>query len=174
MRTKVFTVLAGAVVILGLAGCSGPGNSVVELERFPADTLQGLVTQTDVLIDKEITSDGGGSLRYTVTEPRTIPLFEVGDIDVESARLIYQAKLRTGNLDGQAYLEMWCQFPGKGEYFSRGIDSPLTGSTDWTAVETPFFLKEGENPDHVRLNLVVDGIGTVWIDDIRLLKAPLE
>jgi hypothetical protein len=39
--------------------------------------------------------------------------------------------------------------------------------------ETPFFLKKGENPDNVKINLVVNGKGSVWIDDIRLVKAPL-
>jgi hypothetical protein len=31
----------------------------------------------------------------------------------------------------------------------------------------------GENPDNVKLNFVVNGTGTIWIDDIRLLKGPL-
>jgi hypothetical protein len=76
-------------------------------------------------------------------------------------------------MDGQAYLEMMCHFPGKGEFFSRGLMNPLTGTTDWMTIETPFLLKMGENPDNVKLNLVVNGTGTVWIDDIRLLKGPL-
>jgi hypothetical protein len=40
--------------------------------------------------------------------------------------------------------------------------------------ETPFFLKKGENPDNVKLNLVINGKGTAWIDDIRVLKGPLQ
>jgi len=38
--------------------------------------------------------------------------------------------------------------------------------------ETPFFFKKGENPDNIKLNLIIKGKGTVWIDDIRLLKGP--
>ena len=34
--------------------------------------------------------------------------------------------------------------------------------------------KEGENPDNVKLNLVINGKGTAWIDDIRVLKGPLQ
>jgi len=52
--------------------------------------------------------------------------------------------------------------------------TPLTGTTDWTTEETPFFLRKGENPDNVKLNLVINGKGTAWIDDIRLLKGPLQ
>ncbi|MCZ6549959.1 MAG: hypothetical protein V3R69_01565 [candidate division NC10 bacterium] len=100
-------------------------------------------------------------------------LFEVGDLTVENARLIYQAKVRTAGVDGQVYLEMWCHFPGKGEFFSRGLETPLTGTTEWTTEETSFFLKKGQKPDYIKLNLVINGTGTAWIDDIRLLKGPL-
>jgi hypothetical protein len=65
---------------------------------------------------------------------------------------------------------MWCEFPGKGEYFSRALHAPLTGSNEWTTQETPFFLKEGENPNRVKLNVVVEGGGTVWIDDVVLAR----
>ena len=62
---------------------------------------------------------------------------------------------------------------GKGEFFSRGLQSPLTGTTNWTTEETPFLLKKGEKPDLVKLNLVINGKGTAWIDDVLLLKGPL-
>jgi hypothetical protein len=149
------------------------GAAVTELEAFALDDLKGLITQSGVSVDKTVSSDGNSSLRIDATEPTTIHLFETGDIDVEKARLIYQAKVRTRNMQGQVYLEMWCHFPGKGEFFSKGLMNPLTGTTDWTTLETLFFLKEGENPNNVKLNLVITGKGTVWIDDIRLLKGKL-
>ena len=77
-------------------------------------------------------------------------------------------------MQGQFYLDMWCSFPGKGEFFSRALQAPLTGTMEWTTQETPFFLKQGENPDNVKLNLVIDGSGTVWIDDITVTKGPLN
>jgi len=145
----------------------------LELKRFPLDDMEGLITQTDVQIDKQISSDGNGSLRIEATQPTTFRLFETGDIDIENAYLIYQAKVRTENIEGRVYLEMWCHFPGRGEFFSRDFATPLSGTTEWTTEETPFSLKAGENPDNVKLNLVIDGKGTAWIDDIRLLKGPL-
>ncbi len=147
---------------------------VVELRSFPLDDMEGLITQTDVQIDKQISSDSNGSLRIEATEPRTVPLFELGDTDIENTRLLYQARIRTQDVEGKVYLEMLCHFLGKGDFFSRGLMTSLSGSTDWTTQETPFFLKSGENPDNIRLNLVIDGRGTVWIDDIRLLKGPLK
>jgi hypothetical protein len=69
---------------------------------------------------------------------------------------------------------MWCGFTGKGEFFSRGLQRPLSGTMEWTTVEIPFFLQKGQNPDNIKLNLVVNGKGTVWIDDIKLIKGPLQ
>jgi hypothetical protein len=66
---------------------------------------------------------------------------------------------------------MWCAFPGAGEFFSRALHAPLTGTTEWTTQETPFFLKKGEVPNLVRLNLVITGAGTVWIDDLTLARS---
>ncbi len=150
-----------------------------ELKHYSLDSTEGILDKDKVTLDKQISSDGNGSLRIEVTEPTTVRLFETGDIDIEDARLIYQARLRTQNVEGQVYQEIRCRFsspgfPGIAESFSKGLMNPLSGSTHWTTLETPFLLQKGENPDNVKLNLVIEGKGTVWIDDIRLLKGPLR
>jgi len=158
------------------AACSQsptPPGPATELQRYPLDSLEGVLTQSGVELDAATSSDGKGSLKITASGPTTVRLFETGDVDVENARLLYQAKLRTEGVDGQVYLEMWCHFAGQGEFFSRSLESPLTGTTDWVTEETPFFLQAGQNPDNVKLNLVINGTGTVWVDDIRLLAGSL-
>jgi hypothetical protein len=172
MRDVAVYVCVGMIVFA--VSCSQPSKQVVEIKLFPIDSMEGVITRSGVGIDREISSDGNGSLRITSTKPTVVRLFETGNIDIEKARLIYQARLRTENVEGQVYLEMWCHFPGKGEFFSRGLQTPLTGTMEWTTEETPFVFKKGENPDNVKLNLVINGRGTAWIDDIRLLKAPLR
>jgi len=168
-------VVPAVLSIFLILGCTQKqSTSVVELNKFPLDTMEGVITQTGVAVDSKITSDGKGALRITTDGPATVRLFEVHDIDVENARLTYQAKVRTEGVEGQVYLEMWCHFPGKGEFFSRALQTPLSGTTGWTTEETPFFLQKGEKPDYVKLNLVINGKGTAWIDDIRLLKGPLN
>jgi hypothetical protein len=162
------------VLAFRLAAVAPPeAIEVTELKRFPLDSTEELITQTDVQIDKQISSDGNGSLRIDVSKPTTIRLSETGDIDIENARLIYQARLRTENIEGgRVYLEMRCHIVGQGEF--PGVVRSLTESTDWTTTETWYLLNNGENPDNVKLNLIIDGNkGTVWIDDIRLLKGPL-
>lgn len=155
------------------SACSTKPVETTELKVYPIDSKEGILPQSGTEMDTETTSDGKGSLRMTASEPTTVRLYETGDMDIENVRLIYRAKLRTLDVEGKVYLEMLCDFAGKGEFFSRALESALSGTNDWTSQETPFFLKKGENPDNVKLNLVINGKGTVWIDDIRLLKAPL-
>jgi hypothetical protein len=99
-------------------------------------------------------------------------LFEVANPGIERCVVTYQARLATEGLVGRAYLEMWCHFAGQGEAFSRGLDNVVTGSNDWATYQTPFFLRVGERPDLIRLNLVVEGHGRVLIKNIRLMAAP--
>ncbi len=139
---------------------------------FPSTNTDEIIARSDVEFDKDVSSDGKGSVRIVGKGPLTVKLFEVTGLDVDNTRLTYEAKVKTEKLDGKAYLEMWCRFPGKGEFFSRGLQMVATGDTNWMTMETPFFLKKGEKPDLVRLNLVLTGKGTVWIDGIRLLKGP--
>lgn len=143
------------------------------LPHFPLDDLSGVITQSGVELDRSISSDGKGSLRITALEPTTVSLFEVRNINIEDARLLYQARVRTKDVKGQVFLEMWVRIPEKGEFFTRNIHTSATGSMDWKTMEAPFYLKKGQNPDLIRLNLVIKGSGTVWIDDINLVKAPL-
>ena len=151
----------------------GSGSSTIELKHYPVDSLDGVIAKTGLALDKGISSDGNGSIRITADGPTTVQLYETGDLDVEDVLLTYQARMRTENVEGKAYLEMWRQFPGGVEAFSKDLESALSGSTLWCTEMTPCFLKKGENPVNVKLNVAIEGKGTVWIDDIRLSKGPL-
>lgn len=170
-----FTTLirVAAASALSILGCSAPTASETPLRAFPVYNLEGVLTRSGVSFDSTISSDGNGSLRIAAQETTTVRLYETGDLDVEDALLIYRARLRTKDVRGRAYLEMWCHFPGKGEFFSRALAAPLSGTTEWASQETHFSLKRGENPDNVKLNLVIEGAGSVWIDDIALVTGPL-
>ena len=173
MRTKALSTMLKFILLFTISSCSKQ-SQIVELKMLPLDDLAGVVTQTNgVELDKAVSSDGKGSLKITANGPMVIKLFETGNINFDNARLIYQAKLRTEKMEGEVYLEMLCHFPGRGEFFSRGLQNPMTGTMNWSIQEIPFFLKKGEKPDNVKLNLVINGRGTAWIDDVRLLKANL-
>jgi hypothetical protein len=144
-----------------------------------ATTLKTFTT-AEPTITKDVVVDGGAWLAVC-TKAQTYRLFEVPEPGVEECTVLYRAKLKTEGLTGKAYLEMWCRLPSRGEFFSKGLNQPVTGSNDWVSCEIPFHLKKGEKPDLIRLNLAVVATGfifkkavagKVWIKDVELLKAP--
>ena len=144
-------------------------------------TLKSFTTATRA-ISRDMVVEGDAWLA-TCTKEQTFQLFEVQDPGVEECKVLYRAKLKTEGLTGKAYLEMWCCFKGRGDFFSRGIYNMVTGTTDWATFETPFFLKKGQRPDAIRMNLVVRATGwlfwkkpvsgRVWIANVDLASAPL-
>ena len=175
MRMKRFVFYTALIYILAacIAGsCSRPPKIVSELARYELNSLEGVLTESNVTVDSTVSSDGTASLKIAAPGPTTVNLFELGDVDVENAKIVYRAMLRTKKLSGKAYLEMWVHFKDGGEYFSRGLDRTITGTTNWMTMEIMFILEKGQNPDNVKLNLVIEGKGTVWIDDIVILKGP--
>ena len=114
----------------------------------------------------------GGATKITTKGPATICLGVVKNPDAEDCILVYQAQVKSQGLKGRAYLEMWCQFPGKGEYFSRGLQNVVSGNTDWTTIKTPFILQANQRPEAVVLSIAIAGAGTVWVKTPELVKEP--
>jgi uncharacterized protein (TIGR03067 family) len=130
-------------------------------------TADATITRDGVTVD-----EGGWKLTSSAT--RTVRLFELPAPQLAPGPYFYRAKLRTADVTERAFLEMWSRFPGQGEFFSRGFDSALRGTNGWTEVEIPFHLKAGQQPDLVKLNVTIEGAGTVWIKDIELRGRLLE
>jgi len=174
MRSRYAIICIMVMIQLIFMNCSQKESvKVEELIFYSADNPENIVNLSRVKIDSSVFSEGSGSIRVDAKQPMVVKLYEIGKMEVDNCRIIYQAKLKTEALQGDAYLEMWCHFPGKGDFFSRALNTKLSGDNDWSSHEAPFMLQEGEKPDHVKLNVVVNGTGTVWIDDIRLIKVPL-
>jgi predicted Ser/Thr protein kinase len=125
----------------------------------------------DKPLSESLALSADGAWQTSCSNTQVFRLFEVPEPGVENCTVLYEAKLKTENLAGRAYLEMWCRFPGQGEFFSRGLDNTVSASTDWVNCQTPFVLRKGQKPDLIRLNLVVEGPGKVLIKDIRLEAA---
>jgi len=158
------------VLVLFLFSLTGT-EQAADLKRLNLDDPMSL--GTTIAADKDTKSQGSGSIRISTLWPTTICLGELSDLDVENATLVYRANVKSEKLEGQAFLEMWCHFGG-GQYFSRGLNSVIAGTSDWKTLETPFFLQKGQKPEKVTLNIVVNGKGTVWINEARLVKEPLK
>ena len=130
-------------------------------------------TSADQPIDAAAVAWVGDAWQVVADRPMTVRLYEIVDLGTEQCMLAYRARLRSDGLAGRGYLEMWCRFPGRGEFFSKGLQQPITGTTGWASYEIPFYLSSGERPEVIKLNLVLDGAGTVWLSDIELQTTPL-
>jgi len=175
VSTKVFKLTRGGkerlVVTLQAKGDRQSAKEPDLIRKFgPADKFIGHERVT-------FTPEDGG-WRIKPEQPCTIPLFEIANPGAEDCVVKYRARMKTHMVQGPAYLEMLCRFPGKGEAFSRGLFNPVSGTTTWKEYEIPFFLDKGQRPDLIKLNLVIEGkragpFGHLWIKDIEVRRAPL-
>lgn len=138
----------------------------------PTEVLRTFSPAKPTITQAGIRADQGG-WRIDTTGEQTIRLFEVEAPAVEQCLLTYRAELKTEGLKGRAFLEMWCRLPGHGEFFSKGHQQAVSGTANWARFEIPFYLKAGQKPDLIKLNVAVEGVGTVWLRNIELLKTPL-
>ena len=157
------------IILVAMVACS-PKSELVMSYNIDANNV---IDRHITTLDNTYTSDDNGSIKIDSDSSQVIKLYETGDIDLENCQVIYEAMLKTKKLIGTTYLEMWCVF-GDQKFFSRALNKQVGGSNDWQKISTPFLLKKGQNPDNIELNLVVDGVGTVWIDNIKLKKVKLE
>lgn len=141
-----------------------------DLRRLNLDDASAI--GTTIQSDTKVKAEGKSSIKITTLWPTTICLGEVTGLNIEGAKLVYKARVKS-DLEGTAFLEMWAHVGG-GQYFSRGMNDVVKQKTDWKVILTPFLFQKGQKPDKVTLNLVINGKGTVWIDDIVLSKEPLN
>jgi hypothetical protein len=139
----------------------------------PPQVLRAFAADKPTITQDGIRAETGGAWRIDASEKQTIRLFEVEDPGVEQCLLTYRAELKTEGLKGRAFLEMWCRLPGRGEFFSKGYQQAVSGTVSWARYEIPFYLKRGQKPDLVKVNLAVEGSGTVWLRNLELLQTPL-
>lgn len=158
-------------IFFGLLSFSSASTRATDLIRLSLDDIKSLGTTLSQ--DPVIKVEGSGSIRISTVWPTTICLGEVLELNVENAQIIYRAKVKSEKLKGTAFLEMWCHVGG-GQYFSRGMNSTVTGTMRWKALQTPFILQAGQRAEKVTLNVVINGKGTIWIDDVQLIKEPLQ
>jgi len=140
----------------------------------PPQVLRAFALGKPTITQSGIRTEQGAWRIDATAGQQTVRLFEVDNPAVEQCLLTYRAELKAEALTGRAFLEMWCRLPGRGEFFSKGHQQAVSGTASWARYEIPFYLKRGQKPDLIKLNLAVEGAGTVWLRNIELLKTPLE
>ena len=81
--------------------------------------------------------------------------------------LYYRGHLRSANLKGRAYFEIRCRVSDR-ELVAKGLDQAVSGTTEWVRQAIPIRLETGKRAADVALDVVVEGTGTVWVDNIAL------
>lgn len=143
-----------------------------DLKRLSLDDPS--VASPKVMADTKEKVEGTSSLMITTQWPTTICLGEVTGPDIDNAKLIYSARVKTELKNkGTAFLELWAHVGG-GQFFSKGMTDAVSEKSDWKTIQTAFIFQKGQKPDKVTLNLVINGKGTVWIDDVVLSEEPLK
>ena len=142
----------------------------------PAGPPQALRTfgSADAIINQDTVTLEDDVLVVEVAEESSVRLYEVHEPEVDNCILTYRAELKTEAASGRVFLTMWCRFPGRGEFYSKGLHHALKGTNDWASYETPFFLKARQTPDLIKLNLTSEGKSKVWLRNIELLYTPFE
>src|SRR5215813_8800742 len=123
-------VLRRLIVLGALAGvlaCSRTAVGPVEHVRSfgPGDTP---ISMSGVSAD-----DGGWRVEHSGAG--SVPLFELAQQHLENTTLTYRAHMRSSDLAGNVYVEMWVRVPGRGEFFSRGLEQPIRGTSGWASYE---------------------------------------
>ena len=157
---------AAAFVLVYLTHGAAHAQELKKLSLDDASAI-GLTIETD----NKVKTEGEASVKIETLGPVTVCLGEAKNLEIEDAKLRYQAKVKC-DLEGYAFLEMWVEVNG-GLFFSRGTDDMIAGKSEWRTLQAPFFLQEGQKATRVVFNLAVGGKGTVWVDDIALSKEPL-
>ena len=147
-----------------------------EIMEFPITGDQDIISSGDAQID----SDNDNALLINANGKTEVELFNIAGSDLGDKKLTYSARMRTENLTatddtrGITYLQMNVLFPDGEELIARGPRVPLSGTTDWRSAETLLYVDKGVDPKRVKLELIVDGAGKVWVQDVKLRHRPLR
>lgn len=173
----VFVLLLafGAAVYFMLHG--EPQYEDTLIASFPVDSKADMVrsvTRDPHRIDRAVSSDGSGSLRIDATRKQLVDLYRVwGDEeDLSFRRLVYEADVRTEGVKGDVFLVMQAgitSVPG-GSVSIVGREAAIRGTNDWTTLQASAGNPGGSRLLETTLQLHIDGPGTVWIDDVRLIN----
>lgn len=176
----------GFLLVLALFACGvdeqtagkDPGGSAgapVEIAHYPL-SADAVPAGADAVFDRDVSQDGGGSLRVeTGGEGGRLRLYRIDDVDAIDGTLLFTGFLKSQELRGTAFFELWCHPVEGNPAFVRGLPRRVAGTSDWKPQELSFSQPAAcRRPAFVELNVVIQGAGTVWIDNLRLWDLPVE
>jgi hypothetical protein len=173
VRKTLLVVLIISLLAVFACKKEEPPAPPMELVSFTADTLDLVLMADYVYSDEEIFAEGSGAIRLTTEMPMSVDIYAVDYPEVENRLLVYKAKIRSQELVGDASLAMKVTLTTGTAFDARQEPSTAVGgTTDWTECEASLLIPAGSEVKSVVLGFSVDGFGTAWIDDLRVISAP--
>jgi hypothetical protein len=115
-----------------------------------------------------------GDRSFEVRGPATEQIWVVEQPAPSGDQYAITGSVAYEDVEGEAFLEMWSEFPDGSRYFSRGLDergpmARLAGSSPARPFVLPFFLTpDSPRPVRLELNVVLPAGGRVSVRDLRL------
>lgn len=113
-------------------------------------------------------------LRVQADAKETIRVWEFPIKTQDACQFECRFDLRSADLAGDVYPEMWCRVSGMGEAFSKGLHYRLSGDNDWVSCSLPFYLKPNEFIENVRFQLVFSAAGEAAVRHVEFYQTPLQ
>ncbi|HSJ01418.1 MAG TPA: hypothetical protein VK956_03155, partial [Verrucomicrobium sp.] len=140
-------------------------------EVLPMNDVSRLGTQ--VKVDTSETTDGDGSLKVTAAHGAVVTVGELGWPGLNASEALWcEAQLKCADAPGGAYLEIWCDLADGSRVSTKAKDLAVRDTAGWLAVRVPVVVKRPVEIRGIKVNLVIEGPGTAWVDDIRFLALP--
>lgn len=142
----------------------------VDLGFFPCNDLSQV--KTLVTVDKSVTEDGNGSLKVEAVQNAQITIADQKNLEVKRGETLWCIlKVKCEGVANRAYLEMWCEVAEGKRAFSKGLDQAMQGSSEWREVRLPMMVNGDFTVNRALVNVVIEGPGKVWVDQITFKKA---
>ncbi|RBP47341.1 hypothetical protein DES53_101138 [Roseimicrobium gellanilyticum] len=128
--------------------------------------------KTSISIDKETTADGNGSIKVEAAHNAVVTVADQKNLSVSKDNTLWcTVKVKCSGVKQRAYLEMWCEVADGKRAFSKGLEQLLLGDSDWKEIRLPMMINGDFTVNRALVNVVIEGPGTVWVDQISFAKA---
>lgn len=176
MKLKSTSLICMAVLLIAFTlSCTRRETEKPQVVKtLSMSTLDDIQTDLEVEIDDFYTYDGDGSLYVSVERPMPIKLIKINDIRFDDAQLVVQARISSEDWEGLLFFEVKAKLAGmRNEIIANNLQTSITGDTSWTIREVTYPIKKNQKPLWIEVNLIAVGTGSVWIDEIKFIKAKL-
>jgi hypothetical protein len=128
--------------------------------------------KTSISVDKDTTADGNGSLKVEAAHGALVTIADQKNLSVSKDNTLWcTLKVKCAGVRQRAHLEMWCEVADGKRAFSKGLDQLLIGDSDWREIRLPMMVNGDFTVSRALVNVVIEGPGTVWVDQISFAKA---